>query len=235
MLGIIGGMGPMSSSLFYSMITEKTPAEGDQDHMDLIMLSHASMPDRTEAILSGDRLKIEKVRDLLASDIEKLLKAGADNIAIACNTAHYFVDLLGEEKKHVIHMVKETVRAVEERDSHVKTALLATDGTIKTRLYQSALEDRGMEVFLPSDTCQRKIMSAIYDCVKRGRPIPQNLWEDIHREITDSGCDHALLGCTELSIAAVELSLDISREGFYIDPLDILAERCVEIYKEKAK
>ena len=51
MLGIIGGMGPNASSLFYKMLIEKTPAAKDQDHMDLMMLSHASMPDRTAAIL----------------------------------------------------------------------------------------------------------------------------------------------------------------------------------------
>ena len=50
MLGIIGGMGPMASSLFYDMITEKTGAKKDQENLDLILLSHSSMPDRTAAI-----------------------------------------------------------------------------------------------------------------------------------------------------------------------------------------
>ena len=51
-IGIIGGMGPMASQLFYKMVTEHTAAERDQDHIDLILLSDASMPDRTGAILS---------------------------------------------------------------------------------------------------------------------------------------------------------------------------------------
>ena len=91
MLGIIGGMGPNASSLFYKMLIEKTPAAKDQDHMDLMMLSHASIPDRTAAILSGDKERIGYVRDLIRDDIIRLRAAGCDRIAITCNTAHYCV------------------------------------------------------------------------------------------------------------------------------------------------
>ena len=51
-LGVIGGMGPMATELFYKMIIEKTPVTCDQEHLDTIILGHASMPDRTAAILS---------------------------------------------------------------------------------------------------------------------------------------------------------------------------------------
>ena len=53
-IGIIGGMGPMASQLFYKMVTEHTVAEKDQDHINLVILSDASMPDRTGAILAGE-------------------------------------------------------------------------------------------------------------------------------------------------------------------------------------
>ena len=54
-LGILGGMGPMASALFYKMITEKTAAEKDQDHINIVLLSDAETPDRTAAILSDGR------------------------------------------------------------------------------------------------------------------------------------------------------------------------------------
>ena len=46
MLGIIGGMGPAASSLFYDMITEDTAAASDQENLDLILISRASGPVR---------------------------------------------------------------------------------------------------------------------------------------------------------------------------------------------
>ena len=39
--GIIGGMGPMATELFYKMLIEKTDAPCDQDHMNTIILGHA--------------------------------------------------------------------------------------------------------------------------------------------------------------------------------------------------
>ena len=46
-IGVIGGMGPMASQLFYKMVTEKTVADRDQDHVPMMILSDPQMPDRT--------------------------------------------------------------------------------------------------------------------------------------------------------------------------------------------
>ena len=53
-LGIIGGMGPLATDMFFNMVISKTDGDKDQDHIDMIILNHASMPDRTQAIKSGD-------------------------------------------------------------------------------------------------------------------------------------------------------------------------------------
>ena len=78
MLGIIGGMGPAASDLFYEMITEKTHAHSDQENLDLVLISRASMPDRTGAILSKDPARIEDVKG-------RLLSLGAGNQHTASN------------------------------------------------------------------------------------------------------------------------------------------------------
>ena len=60
MLGVIGGMGPLASSLFYDMIIDKTDAGCDQDNLNMIIYSDSGMPDRTGAILSGDEAKLRE-------------------------------------------------------------------------------------------------------------------------------------------------------------------------------
>ena len=45
-IGVIGGMGPLASQLFYKMITEHTAAECDQDHVPLLILSDVTMQNR---------------------------------------------------------------------------------------------------------------------------------------------------------------------------------------------
>ena len=111
-LGVIGGMGPMATELFYKMIIEKTPVTCDQEHLDTIILGHASMPDRTAAILSKDPQRIRETAQKMLSDAKTLETLGADCIAVTCNTAHYFVDQIADQVSiPFIHMIKETAKA----------------------------------------------------------------------------------------------------------------------------
>ena len=90
-LGIIGGMGPMASSVFYRMLIRMTPAHRDQDHINIILLSHATMPDRTESIRSGH---VDELLARLREDARFLEDSGADFIAVPCNTSHALLDLV---------------------------------------------------------------------------------------------------------------------------------------------
>src|SRR5665647_2961848 len=89
LLGVIGGMGPLATQLFYRMIIEKNDAHFDQHHLNMIILKHASMPDRTKAILKDDT---EELYAKQLADAKALEELGVDFIAIPCNTSHYFVD-----------------------------------------------------------------------------------------------------------------------------------------------
>ena len=74
-LGILGGMGPEATEILYKKIIEKTAVSGDRDHLDILIYSHATIPDRTEAILNGRQ---EELWDILSQDV-KMLK-GACNL-----------------------------------------------------------------------------------------------------------------------------------------------------------
>ena len=51
LLGILGGLGPMATVYFYEMLTAHTKADTDQEHIDIIISSRATTPDRTAYIL----------------------------------------------------------------------------------------------------------------------------------------------------------------------------------------
>lgn len=234
MLGILGGMGPEASMLFYRILTENTPAESDQDHIKLMLLSHTDMPDRTETILSRDEKKIANVRDMIERDIKTLIANGCDKVVVTCNTAHYFIDMLSEksdERSSVIHLIDETAYRVKSKPHHSKVAILATSGTIKTGLYQDALARSNINAFAPDDKIQQKVMALIYDYIKKGTAAPDSLWRDIIRSVQAAGCDCAILGCTELSILAYDNDLDTSLDGYFVDPLQTVADKCIRLYK----
>lgn len=89
LLGILGGLGPMSSAYLYEYITAHTKVSSDQEHIDIILSSRSSTPDRT-AFITGERG--ESPLPVMIEDARRLEKYGAEAIIIACNTAHYFID-----------------------------------------------------------------------------------------------------------------------------------------------
>ena len=232
MLGIIGGMGPMASAVFYDMISSKTDASCDQENLNLILLSHAGMPDRTRAILSKDEAQIEEVRSKLLADAIFLQNAGCTAIAVTCNTAHYFVNMIeGELDIPFIHLIRETAEAVASEFGAKKVAVLATDGTIETRLYQDELSKRGVIAFTPKAEVQAVVVHEIYECIKSGKPADEEIWQKIEEYVKAEGCEAAVLACTELSVVRKELSLG----SFYFDPMDIMAERCLDFYEKRGE
>lgn len=219
-LGIIGGMGPAATDLLYRRIIDRTDATCDQEHLDMIILNHASMPDRTQAIKSGDT---EKVRSLLKKDVQFLAKAGATAIAVPCNTSHYFYDdLQSETDVTIINMVRETARYVKAL-GRKKVCVLATDGTIMTGIYEKELAAENVEYVAPDEEIQKLVMKIIYEQVKKGFPGNEGDFRKIHHFIKESGCDGAILACTELSVFREEAGLT----DFYTDALEVLCERSI--------
>ena len=90
-LGIMGGLGPAASCYLYQMITDHTPAQKDQDHIDIVISSRASTPDRTAFIVGKSK---DDPFDVMEQDGISLVRYGATVLAIACNTVHYFYDRL---------------------------------------------------------------------------------------------------------------------------------------------
>lgn len=216
-IGIIGGMGPMASQLFYKMVTEHTVAEKDQDHINLVILSDASMPDRTGAILAGE---YDGPYNQLLEDAKTLENLGCKGIAITCNTAHFFADMIADKINiPILHMIKGTAAAVAEECPGGKVGIMATDGTVQTGLYQKALTEQGLEPFTPCEKIQKEVMHQIYDRIKNGQNYDAESWKKIEAEYRAAGCSKVLLACTELSV----IKADEGLEDWFVDPMDTLA------------
>jgi aspartate racemase len=222
-LGVIGGMGPEATELFYERIIRNTKADRDQDHLNMIILNHASMPDRTEAILSGKTAGVVKY---LVADAKRLEKQGCCAIAIPCNTSHYFADEIQKAVSiPLVNMIRETAKAAKAAGG-TKIGILATDGTIRTKLYQTALEQEGLKWAVPGEEGQSAVMRVIYDGVKAGKPLRLSHITPAVNELLAEGVDLFILGCTELSVFGKKFGLP---GEMYLDAMEILARRCIEI------
>ena len=179
-LGVIGGMGPEATSFYYARVIARTKAESDQEHINMIILSHATMPDRTQAILTGNKLPFLKAITQDARDLEML---GVENIAIPCNTSHYFLeDIQKSTSVPIINMVEESVR------------------TMQAKTYHRACEKFGITPVVPGEACQKDVMSLIYDDIKKGKPGDKNKFDRAYNDLKAKGCDAVILACTEISV-----------------------------------
>ena len=220
-LGVLGGMGPQATQVFYQFVLDRTDAARDQDHIPALILSDTGIPDRTQAILSGETGELYQ---RLLKDARLLENCGCTAIAIPCNTSHFFADRLqGELSVPIIHMVRETVKVLSSDPGVHKVGILATDGTVRTGVYQRECEAQGLAAFSPPPEVQKVVMSIIYDEIKKGEKGSREKFAVMDRCLRAAGCDAAILGCTELSVFRTYHPLP----EFYVDAMDILAERCI--------
>lgn len=221
-LGILGGLGPMSSVYFYRLITEHTKASCDQEHIDVVLLSGASIPDRTEFITGKSKVS---PMPAMKAGIHKLCTAGAEIIAIPCNTAHYFYSEISKDSPvPVLNIIEETVKQAKKVGAK-KLGIMATDGTVKSGSYQKVCEEHGMDYVIPSEKSQAALMDIIYGSVKCAKAPDTDKFRAVAHELCDAGCDMLILGCTELSLLDAP---KICPECRFMDSLLVLAKVSIE-------
>lgn len=221
-LGVIGGMGPEATSFFYARIIARTKAASDQEHIDMVILSHATMPDRTQAILTGEKAAFLKAVTKDAKDLEKL---GVSNIAIPCNTSHYFLkEIQAATKVPIINMVEESVRYVIEAHPDVKKiGIMGTDGTIQAGTYHHACERRGIAAAVPHEEVQQDVMSLIYDDIKGGKTGDRAKFDRAYEDLMRQGCDAVILACTEISVFKEYYPVPAN----CVDAMDVLVQESI--------
>ncbi len=223
LLGILGGLGPLSSAYFYEMLTQHTLAHRDQDHIDIILSSRATTPDRTAFVLGHSD---ESPLPYMVEDAKRLETYGADAIIIPCNTAHYFIEeVRNSVSVPVPSIITETALHIQ-RCGYKKALILATEGTVASGSYQNQLDQLGVGWVLPDAKGQAVISDIIYGDVKAGRePDPEKLFSVADPEFA-KGCDCAILGCTELSV----LKRAFPEKYQYVDSLEALAHRAITLF-----
>ncbi len=223
-VGVLGGLGPMAAAQFLETVADRTVADSDQEHIDMMVSQHSTTPDRTAYLFDNTAPNPAPV---LVADAQMLERCGANFLVLTCNTGHAFADQIQDAVDlELLGILETTVSEVARRATPgSKVALLATDGTRKARLYQDELEERGFEVVLPTDDDQKLIMELIYDQVKAGRDDRLDELHGVLQRLQSEGAEHFILGCTELSVAAKALGLLDHPE--IVDSLQSLADATI--------
>jgi len=232
-LGIVGGVGPAATVDFMGKVVAHTPAGKDQDHIKMVVEQNPQIPDRTANLL---RDETDPTLALYAT-CKRLESAGAQAIAIPCNTAHAFVERIQAHLRvPIVNMLSETVEwIVHTYGRGQAVGLLATSGTLQSQVYHQAARRSGLELITPGFDYQALVMEAIYG--ERG--IKAGFTQGVCREqlllaaehLCEQGAKVLILGCTELPLVLAHC--DVFEIGAHrvalVDPTTVLARRCVSL------
>ena len=219
-VGILGGMGPMSTVDLMRKITEMTPVEEEQEHLRILVDSRPQIPDRTAAILGTG----PSPAPMLQESARLLEQWGAQVLAIPCNSAHAFLDDVREVvDATVLDMLSLVGRELGERfEEGDPVGLLATTGTGRARTYHDRIP--GFRLLTPSSEVQEElVMGAIYQ-VKVEDRLEEPRRKLLEAAATFDPAPVALVaGCTEVELALTGASTPVP----VLLPMDLLAREVV--------
>lgn len=232
-IGVVGGVGPAATVDFLNKIVRNTPAGKDQEHVKVVVEQNPQIPDRTENLIGAG----VDPTIALYSTCKKLEADDADIIAIPCNTAHAFVERIQPYLSiPIVNMLYETAECIRLEHGECRTVgLLATSGTIASRVYHDVISAAGFQLLVPDEENQRRVMNAIYGPhgVKAGfteGACVDDLMQAL-ASLVSRGAEVIVLGCTELPLLVEQNEAFPvgDRTVVVLDPTEILARKCVAL------
>jgi aspartate racemase len=224
LLGVLGGMGPLATADFLAKLVAETPATRDQDHIPYVAWGVPQIPERPAAILHGGESPLPQ----MLHGIAMLKQAGADVVAIACNTAHYWYDdLVREGGLPILHIADAVCDQLGERGiTSGSIGLLGTDGTVKAGFFQQRFAARGLGCLLSSRNDQdRLVLPAIAAVKANDLPRAHALAVQAVTNLLAGGARAVVLACTETPVAVDFAASPVNASC--IDATRALARACV--------
>ena len=248
MIGILGGMGTQAGLDFCNKLAIQYRGKIDQDYPLFYLYNKSNIPGRPESIgkttgvlsdksknISSKR-KYEKVLKSLVDGCKKLEKSKCKFIVIPCNTAHYwYQDLQKKIKIPIINMPKEVFNHTKKNcKKNSKIGLLATEGTLKTKVYDKIFNN-DYELFFPNNNLQKRCVNTAIKYVKMGKvKQASKVIQPAINFLIKNKCKRIILGCTELPIAifAFKSIETVKSSKIFLDPNLILAYAAMKKYNK---
>lgn len=210
----------MATAYFMELVTSMTDAATDQEHLRMLIYSAPDIPDRTGYILGNSS------QSPLPGIVEAglaLKSLGADVIAVPCITAHYFhKEIEAQLGVRVLNAIHDSAQLL--YDSGIKTVgLMATEGTVRTGLFQNELDKRGISLVIPDEREQSAVTSLIYDDIKQGNAAHMDAFYRVKDGLLQKGAEVVILGCTELSV----IKRDNDTGDRVLDVMDVLVSAAI--------
>ncbi len=199
-VGILGGMGPQATVLLMQKIIAASPARDDADHIPLIVDQNPQVPSRIRHLIDGTGTGTDP-GPVLAAMAKRLQAAGAEALAMPCNTAHHyapairaavsipFIDMVALSADHAAKLA----------GPGGCVGILASPAVRRTGLFDRAFDRAGLRAVYASDEeamlmTIRRIKSGGAGAADRAELAEASL------RLLDRGATVQMIACTEFSL-----------------------------------
>lgn len=197
-VGILGGMGPQATILLMQKILDAVPATDDADHIPLLVDQNPQVPSRIRRLVEGGG---DDPAPVLVQMAQRLAAAGAEALAMPCNTAHHYAPAIrAAVRVPFLDMVDLSVRRAAGLAGIGGTVgILASPAVRKIGLFDAALARLGVHAVYPRD--EAALLGAIRQ-IKAAGPGPQAqaALQSASDDLLQRGASVQMIACTEFSL-----------------------------------
>jgi aspartate racemase len=214
-------MGPEATVLLMQKVIAAVAAQDDADHVPLIVDQNSQVPSRIRHLIEGTG---DDPGPVLREMARRLEAAGAEALAMACNTAHYYSDAIrGAVRIQFIDVVElSATRAAALAGHGGRVGILASPAVSRVALFDAALAARGLTALYPED--ESTLLTAIRRIKAEGPgATPREALAAAATELAARGADVQMIACTEFSLATSSVTVGAP----IFDTVDLLAEAIV--------
>jgi aspartate racemase len=198
-IGILGGMSPESTVMYYEYITRTYEQRFGDFGFPEILIYSVNFQRFSDWQREGRWME---AADEMAQALERLRVAGADFGIIATNTMHMVFDEVQKAvRMPLLSVVEATAEAIRTAGLN-PVGLLGTVFTMQERFYRDGLARFGIDVLVPDASWQERINEVIYGELCRGeiRPESRQMFLGVIEELRKRGAQGIVLGCTEIPL-----------------------------------
>ena len=220
-VGILGGMGPAATVLLMQKIMAATPALDDSDHVPLLVDQNTQVPSRLRHLLdrTGD-----DPGPVLAAMAARLHAAGAQALAMPCNTAHHyaptiraaisvpFLDMVAMSVAHATGLVVQGGII----------GILASPAVRRVGLFDAAFAGSGITPIYATD--EDATLAAIVGLKAKGaHDDARTVMQAASADLLARGAAVQMIACTEFSL----IPTAVAKGALAFDTLDLLVQAII--------
>ncbi|MDO8610572.1 MAG: amino acid racemase [bacterium] len=228
-LGILGGVGPQTTSKVYLSIIDLIKKGGGKKYPPIIIYNLPfPFVIEKEAIIQG--INSEKMIPYLIDGAKILEKSGVDFGILPCNTLHkYIKEIRGSINFPFLSILEETALTL--KSKKIKNiGILATKTTIESKIYENVLRDNGINILYPTQSEQNIINNIIIELLNgKENDLQKERLITICNSLSKRDAEIILLACTDLQLVASSIKTHIP----IIDTTQILINSSVREITKK--